>query len=104
MTRTLDDLPWPVSTQRLLIRRVQVEDADALWRYRRLPEVCDWITSAPDDADAFVAYFSDPHRLEVTLAVEHDGIVVGDLYLGIEDAWAQTEVKEAARGVQAEIG
>jgi hypothetical protein len=58
--------------------------------------VFDWITTAPADEDAFTAYFEDPHRLAVTLAVECEGLVIGDLYLHIEDPWAQTEVKEAA--------
>jgi RimJ/RimL family protein N-acetyltransferase len=30
--------------------------------------------------------------------------VIGDLMLAIEDAWAQAEVAERARGVQAELG
>ncbi len=104
MPRTLDDLTWPVRTERLLIRRVTPDDAAALWRYRQLSDVYDWITTAPADRTAFDAYFVDPHRQSVTLAVEQDGLVIGDLYLAIEDAWAQTEVKEDAHGVQAEIG
>ena len=35
--------------------------------------------------------------------VELDG-VIGDLMLAIEDAWAQAEVADQARGVQAELG
>ncbi len=104
MARTLDDLTWPVRTDRLLIRRVTEEDAAAVWRYRQLPAVYDWITTAPADRTAFDAYFVDPHRQAVTLAVEHDGVVVGDLYLHVEDAWSQSEVATDARGVQAEIG
>lgn len=87
-----------------MIRRVTPDDADAVWRYRQLADVYDWITTAPADAAAFEAYFVDPARQAVTLAVEQDGVVIGDLYLHVEDAWAQTEVTEAARGVQAEIG
>jgi RimJ/RimL family protein N-acetyltransferase len=102
--RTLDDLTWPVLTERLLIRRVTAEDALAVWRYRQLPAVYEWITTAPADEQAFTEYFVEPHRQAVTLAVEHEGLVIGDLYLHVEDAWAQTEVKDAARGVQAEIG
>ena len=40
----------------------------------------DWIATAPADDEAFTAYFKDPHRLSVTLAVEHEGVVIGDLY------------------------
>ena len=104
MPRTLDDLSWPVLTERLLIRRGTPEDAAAIWRYRQLADVYDWITTAPADQAAFDAYFADPHRQAVTLAVEQNGLVIGDLYLNVEDAWAQTEAKDAARGVQAEIG
>ena len=104
MPRTLDDLTWPVHAERLLIRRVTADDDVTLWRYRQLPDVYDWIATAPTDLPAFTAYFADPHRRAVTLAVEQDGRVIGDLYLHVEDAWAQTEVKDSARGVQAEIG
>lgn len=104
MPRTLDDLTWPVLTERLSVRPVTPDDADAVWRYRQLPAVYGWITTAPADEAAFAEYFTDPHRQAVTLAVEHGGLVVGDLYLHVEDAWAQAEAKEAARGVQAEIG
>lgn len=104
MLRTLDDLTWPVLTDRLLIRRVTPDDAAAVWRYRQLPAVYDWITTAPADQSAFDAYFVEPHRQSVTLAVENEGLVIGDLYLHVENAWAQTEVKDEARGVQAEIG
>jgi RimJ/RimL family protein N-acetyltransferase len=36
--------------------------------------------------------------------IELDGEVIGDLMLAIEDAWAQAEVADRARGVQAELG
>ena len=97
-------MSWPLRTDRLSIRPVTVDDADALWRYRQLPEVYDWITTAPEDHEAFIAYLADPVRLERTLVVEHEGVVVGDLYLHVEDAWAQAEVRAQAAGVQAEIG
>jgi RimJ/RimL family protein N-acetyltransferase len=46
----------------------------------------------------------DPDRLAKTLVIELDGVVIGDLMLAIEDAWAQAEVKDHARGAQAELG
>jgi RimJ/RimL family protein N-acetyltransferase len=97
-------VPWPLRTDRVSVRPVTVDDAGALWRYRQLPEVYDWITTAPADADAFAVYLADPVRLERTLVVEHEGVVIGDLYLHVEDAWAQTEVKALASRVQAEVG
>jgi RimJ/RimL family protein N-acetyltransferase len=46
----------------------------------------------------------DDDRMGKTLVIERDGTVIGDLMLAPEDAWAQTEVAEQAKGVQAEIG
>jgi len=104
MPRTLDDLTWPRSTQRLVLRRVEPTDVDAVWAYRRLPEVSEWLTGAPSGFAEYAALFVQPERLERTLIVEHQGRVVGDLYIAIEDGWAQSQVAELARGVQAEIG
>ena len=60
----------------------------------------------PTDEDAFVEDHGTPERLPLTLVVERrsDGLLVGDLYLHGEDAWAQREVADRAAGVQAEIG
>lgn len=48
--------------------------------------------------------FEDPDRLAKTLIIELDGVVIGDLMLAIEDAWAQSELQDKAHGVQAELG
>lgn len=104
MPGTLIDVSWPVRTERLLIRPATAADAPDVWRYRRLPEVSEWMTSRPADEAAFVATYLEPDRLARTLLVEHAGRVIGDLMVRVEDAWAQTEVVEGARGVQAELG
>jgi len=62
------------------------------------------MTSAPATLGDFRTLFSDRDRLSKTLVVELDGEVVGDLMLAIRDGWAQTEVAESARGVEAELG
>jgi RimJ/RimL family protein N-acetyltransferase len=100
----LDAVSWPVRTDRLLLRRAAEQDAEPTWSYRRLPEVNRWITQAPDTLEAYAAYFHDGGRLAKTLIAERDGGVVGDLMLMVEDAWAQAEVKDRARRVQAELG
>lgn len=104
MPGTLTDVVWPTSTARLVIRPAEPTDAPAVWRYRRLPEVSEWMTSRARDQESFTATYLEPDRLARTLVVEHDGRVVGDLMVRVEDAWAQTEAVEAARGVQAELG
>jgi RimJ/RimL family protein N-acetyltransferase len=100
----LTDLSWPVRTQRLSLRPATVDDVEPTWLFRRLPDVASFITWEAPDLTAYRARFLEPERLAATLVVEHHGTVVGDLMLRIEDAWAQTEVAEQARGVQAELG
>jgi RimJ/RimL family protein N-acetyltransferase len=104
MTVGIDDLTWPVRTARLLIRPATEADGPATWQYRRLESVARWITSAPSRIEQYLADFVEPGRLAKTLVVELDGRVIGDLMVAIEDAWAQTEVKEQAVAVQAELG
>lgn len=100
----LDAVTWPLRTARLTIRPARPEDVDALWAYRRLEEVSRWLTSFPADRPDWDRMFAEPERLTRTLVVEHDGVVVGDLYLHVEDAWGQREVLDRCRNVQAEIG
>lgn len=101
----LDRLDLPLRTARLLVRASTPEDADAVWRYRRLDEVNRWLTTAPPDAEAFRAHFTDPERLAITLLMERPGVgVIGDIMLRVGDAWSQTEVRAQAIGVEAELG
>jgi RimJ/RimL family protein N-acetyltransferase len=97
-------LDWPVRTERLSIRPLAPEHVPALFAIRAQPQVARWLSAAPDDYDEFARAFSEPARTDTTLVVEHDGTVVGDLYLAVTDAWGQREVAERAARTQAEIG
>ncbi len=97
-------MAWPARTERLSIRPATPDDLDATWAFRRLPEVCEWVTWLSADREAYAAQFLDPPRLASTLVVERGADVVGDLMLRVEDAWAQGEIAEQAAGVQAELG
>lgn len=102
----LADLTWPRETARLLLRRATPSDVRAMWVYRSLPEVSEWITSAPDDLEAFTA-LQTPQRLRDTLVAslrDVPGEVVGDLMVQVQDAWSQAEVRERAAGTQVELG
>ena len=101
MPRQLGDVAWPVSTLRLTLRRARADDADAVLSYRRLPSVAEWIGDPPED---FSARFAAPERLDVLLLVERAGVIIGDLMVKIEDAWAPATMMSQARGVQAELG
>jgi len=104
MGSPLDAVTWPVRTARLTLRRTTLDDLDATWEYRRRAEVGRWLTSASSTIEEYRATFADPDRLAMLLVVELDGAVIGDLMVKVGDAWAQAEVKEQARGVQAELG
>jgi RimJ/RimL family protein N-acetyltransferase len=99
---TIADLDWPIHTERLTIRPAEQRDALPTFAIRTRPEVSQWLTSHPTDAEAWADGFGE--RLADTLVVEKDGVVIGDLMLRIEDPWSQAEVREQAAGTQAEIG
>lgn len=104
MSSRLETVAWPVHTARLALRPTTLDDLEATWAFRRLPEVSRWLTSAPPTLEEYRDVFQDPDRLALGLVVERGGAVIGDLMLKVEDAWAQAEVAEQARGVQAELG
>jgi RimJ/RimL family protein N-acetyltransferase len=101
---TLDDLPWPIRTQRLLIRRERADDADASFAIRSQADVARWLTGWPRDLAEFRTRFAQEDWLDPMLAVEVDGRFVGDLMIRVEDAWSQREVEQAAANSEAEIG
>jgi len=93
-----------VSTERLTLRPATPADAEVTWAYRRLEAVGEWLTEIPTDLETYRATFTDADRLAATVIVERDGILIGDLMLRVEDAWAQAEVADQARGKQVELG
>ena len=100
----LDEVSWPLRTERLTIRRATTADAAPTWEFRRLEPVGRWLTRLPASLEDYRTQFEDPERLASTLVVELGGQVIGDLMLKIEDAWTQAEVAEQGKGVQAELG
>jgi RimJ/RimL family protein N-acetyltransferase len=104
-TRTeLAALSWPLRTERLSLRPATVDDTGATWHFRRRADVSNWITRAPATLEEHRSWFEAPDTLARTLLIEHGGTVVGDVMVKIEDAWAQAEIAERARGAQAELG
>jgi RimJ/RimL family protein N-acetyltransferase len=97
-------LAWPLHTGRLTLRPATTDDADATWRFRHRADVSRWITRAAATLAEHRTWFQTPENLARTLVIEHNGTVIGDLMLKIEDAWAQAEIADQARSVQAELG
>jgi RimJ/RimL family protein N-acetyltransferase len=101
--RSLADLDWPVSTDRLAIRPAVPADAPATFTYRSREDVAWWLPSVADEPDTWAAQYTEP-GVERQLVIERDGVVIGDLYLHVHDAWSQREVRDRAVGAGAEIG
>src|SRR3954464_3028027 len=101
-------LERPLHTERLTLRPATADDADATWEYRRLESVNEWLTGSPADIGGYRTPFSEPDRLAATVIVTlgHGATapIIGDFMLRREDAWAQLEVADQARGLQAELG
>lgn len=100
----LDAVTWPVRTRRLVLRRATDDDAAPTWVFRQLQQFAQWQSRAPTSFGCYAQQFAEPESLRKTLVIEHDGAIIGDLMLHVHDAWAQAEVADRARGVQAEIG
>lgn len=101
-TPALHDLSWPVKTERLLLRPANSVDLDAIWGYRSKEGVSEWMPTK--DAAGFRERYDTPQNLAKFLVAEIDGVVIADLMIAVENAWAQNEVKDQAVAVQAEIG
>ena len=101
-------LRHPVRTERLTLRPATPHDADPTWKYRRLASVGEWLTEVPTDLETYRSTFADPERLAATVivALGHDpaAMIIGDFMLRVEDAWAQAEVTDDAKGTVAELG
>ncbi len=99
---TLDDLTWPVRTERLAIRRLTPADAEGVVAYRSDPALMTWQAGMLTDATDFVEDFEG--WTAQNLAVEHEGRLVGDVHLRVHDAWTQAEAADRGRAMQAELG
>ncbi|HET6921250.1 MAG TPA: hypothetical protein VFI46_17565, partial [Jiangellaceae bacterium] len=88
MTASLADVDWPVRTRRLVIRPAIDDDEEAIWSYRKLEATTRWLITQHRDRAAFRSSFQDPAERANTLVIEHEGTVIGNLLVRIEDAWS----------------
>ena len=102
--RTLDRITWPVTTERLLLRPGTPDDLAALQAIRADPEVAQWMPDRPESYVDWVMAAGKRDMLSTTVVISLDDVVVGHLYLHVEDAWAQAEVRSQGEAQQAEIG
>jgi RimJ/RimL family protein N-acetyltransferase len=79
-------------------------DLPTIFGYRSQPSVAYWMPSRFEGLDECLQEIDTPEVLGVTVAVEHNGAVIGDLLVKPEDCWAHSDVAAQAQGAQAEIG
>jgi RimJ/RimL family protein N-acetyltransferase len=81
---------YPIRTERLLLRPLRHEDRDDLAAYRSIPDVCRYVPFSPQglvDIDRHLAGQGSTTSLpeeagkNLTLGVELDGRVIGDIIL-----------------------
>ena len=109
MNDFLDKASWPVRTERLKLRRLEAEDAQATWNYRKLPQVQRWITSGAQTFEEYRDQFMLAKRYAHDVAVElsqanGESRLIGTVMLKVQDGWGQTEIADATRAIEAEIG
>ena len=102
-TATFDRISWPRRTDRLSIRPARSDDLRAVFEVRTLAEVGQWMPERPASYPAFVVRFGELGLLARTLAIELDGVLLGDLYLHVTPSWAQSDTADRA-GEEAEVG
>ena len=101
---TFERSTWPRRTDRLTIRPATPADLPAVFAVRSLRDVAEWMPAHPRSYEDFVLQLGRTGAVDRMLVMEIDGVVIGDLYLHVEDAWAQAEVSAEAKAAQAEIG
>lgn len=92
--------PYPLHTERLVIRLMRSDDAAAFAAYRNDPEVARFqawdLPYSVDDARALIADQDGRDDLLpgswTQLAVEHDGRVIGDVCAGLDDDGGVAEI------------
>jgi RimJ/RimL family protein N-acetyltransferase len=101
---TFDRISWPRRTERLTLRPAVTADLPAVFAVRSRTDVAEWMPDRPTSYDDWLLRLGRTGAVDRMLVMELDGAVIGDLYLHVEDAWAQVEVKEDGKNAQAEIG
>ena len=101
---TFDRISWPRRTERLTIRPAETADLPAVFAIRSRKDVAEWMPDLPTSYDDWLLRLGRTGAVDRMLVVELDGVVIGDLYIHVEDAWTQVEVEDDGKRAQAEIG
>lgn len=92
--------PYPLQTERLLVRMPRAEDIDPLTAYRNDPQVAalqDWdLPYLREHAERLVTALADRDDITIgggtQLAIERDGQLIGDIFVGVDAHGGVAEV------------
>jgi RimJ/RimL family protein N-acetyltransferase len=101
---TPEPVAWPRRTPRLVLRPATMDDLTPLGRIQALPEVAYWLPSVAGTQADYLLRMGAEGLFPRTIAIELDGLVIGELYLHVAAGWAQVEVAHQAVDTEAEIG
>lgn len=91
-------------TERLTLRGYAQADLDALWAYEQLPQVQQWLGWAPHSRTELGERMEDESSATTHVMVLRDAALIGHIMIMPRDSWAQTDVADRAKGLEAELG
>lgn len=102
---SLADVAWPMRTERLLLRPAARDDLEAMWStWRGREDVARFTTNPWPELGTYLERFAEPEKLATVLVVEHEGRIIMDLHVRIQDSYGQSDVADAARATQGNLG
>lgn len=97
-------IQWPVHTARLTLRAYMPSDLDALWAYEQLPQVQHWLGWVPRSRDELREAMDTKSSNNTHVMVLRNSTIIGHIMIMPRDSWAQMDVAERAKGLEAELG
>lgn len=97
-------IEWPVHTERLTLRAYTSGDLESLWAYEQLPQVQQWLGWAPHSRDELREAMDAESSGTTHVMVLLDSTVIGHIMIMPADSWAQMDVADRAKGLEAELG
>lgn len=91
-------------TERLSLHAYGPDDLDALWAFEKLPEVQHWLGWAPHTRDELRDAMDTGASNNTHVVVRLASRIVGHVMIMPRDSWAQMDVVNRARGLEAELG
>lgn len=101
---TWNDLAWPERTDRLTLRPMADGDIAAVWSYRGLPDVQEYLGWMPatlkEFRDGLLTRWEGGRQFNIVALL--DDTVIGDLIVMRRDAWSQSPLADTPQVVAAE--